>query len=73
MRGTSNMKTELYGRLTYLWGLAPLWACWSSDGKLTAYIKNDTSHGAKAIFETLILSRMDTMRAVRQEMNFDGL
>ena len=26
LRGTSNMKTELYGRLTYLWGLAPLWA-----------------------------------------------
>ena len=26
LRGTSNMKTELYGRLTYLWGLAPLLA-----------------------------------------------
>ena len=32
---------------------------------------NGTLLSAKAIFETLILSRMGTMRAVRQEMNFD--
>lgn len=32
---------------------------------------NGTLLSAKTIFETLILSRMDTMRAVRQEMNFD--
>ncbi len=44
-----------------------------SDGKLTASMINGTLLSAKAIFETLILSRMDTMRAVRQEMNFDGL
>lgn len=32
---------------------------------------NGTLLSAKAIFETLILSRMGTMRVVRQEMNFD--